>query len=495
MSLRPKPYYQTLKDLIDASTKINDYAVSTDEILTFDENTDVLLPSGKFAKSLDKRLKEQFAQAVVLSVNDKTGDVKLEPSDIKDGNITQKDINDKIAQREYTNMIDLRSFGVKIPNTVEEAKALATAEKTKMDTDVYNAIKSLPQGATLYIPPNTYWRNLYTLVYDAMPKYTKIIDDSGYDARYGGIWQSASVVWYNTGDATETGGTNGNTHVLRSKYHSAFGIDNDCDLYTGGARSSIVFRWSQVEYEPGKFNRDMYQFGGDKTVLGQENIGISSYGDTYTSGTRVWKIGGQSSIAPHAMATNWALVAGTSYIWGKMAKTLTQTDEEWKAAPHVTRHAQPSTHTGDFTTLYLINTAIKFKQDINPNTGVVKFVNANSKGWSYGANAEVLGYRKTVTNSTGATVNLSTAFTCSIYTNNATTAAIDFKLPKAESGVYYTFHVTKATQLKISPNVADTIIGYTVGTPISSSTINDTVTLVAISATEWIMTSKIGNWV
>lgn len=132
---------------------------------------------------------------------------------------------------------------------------------------------------------------------------------------------------------------------------------------------------------------------------------------------------------------------------------------------------------------------------VNDKTGVVKFVNANSKGWSYGANVEVLGYRKTVTNSTGATVNLSTAFTCSIYTNNATAAAIDFKLPKAESGIYYTFHVTKATQLKISPNVADTIIGYTVGTPISSSTINDTVTLVAISATEWIMTSKIGNWV
>ena len=54
MSLRPKPYYQTLKDLTDASAKINDYAVSTDEILTFDENTDVLLPSGKYAKSLDK---------------------------------------------------------------------------------------------------------------------------------------------------------------------------------------------------------------------------------------------------------------------------------------------------------------------------------------------------------------------------------------------------------------------------------------------------------
>ena len=115
MSLRPKPYHQTLKDLTDASSKINDYAVSTDEILTFDENTDVLLPSGKFAKSLDKRLKEQFSQSVVLSVNDKTGHIEL-------GNVVDYDVSDlpiSDAQKEY--IVNSRKNVIYVDDEIKES--------------------------------------------------------------------------------------------------------------------------------------------------------------------------------------------------------------------------------------------------------------------------------------------------------------------------------------------------------------------------------------
>lgn len=71
--------------------------------------------------------------------------------------------------------------------------------------------------------------------------------------------------------------------------------------------------------------------------------------------------------------------------------------------------------------------------------------------------------------------------------------AIQFNLPEASTaiGTEYTFAVAHASNLDINPADADQIIGLTnaVGDMIRSATVADTVTLVAINATNWIVKS------
>ena len=88
--------------------------------------------------------------------------------------------------------------------------------------------------------------------------------------------------------------------------------------------------------------------------------------------------------------------------------------------------------------------------------------------------------------------------TYKVLTNEGATAKNYHTLPSAEVGIQFTFVVQDADGIRVVANTGDTIrlagtvsgsAGYT-----ESTTVGDSVTLVAINATEWVATSIIGTW-
>jgi hypothetical protein len=83
-----------------------------------------------------------------------------------------------------------------------------------------------------------------------------------------------------------------------------------------------------------------------------------------------------------------------------------------------------------------------------------------------------------------------------LFTNEGTTAVNYHTLPTAAANLEYTFYVQDADGIRITANTGDTIrIAATVSSVagyITSTTIGDSVTLVAINATEWVATSLVG---
>lgn len=85
-----------------------------------------------------------------------------------------------------------------------------------------------------------------------------------------------------------------------------------------------------------------------------------------------------------------------------------------------------------------------------------------------------------------------------VFTNEGATAQAIFDLPAATAGSTHTFIVQDTDGILITAVAGDTIrVGATVSTAggtLSSATIGNSVTLVAINTTEWIATSVIGTW-
>lgn len=88
--------------------------------------------------------------------------------------------------------------------------------------------------------------------------------------------------------------------------------------------------------------------------------------------------------------------------------------------------------------------------------------------------------------------------TGTLYTNEGAASRVDTTLPTAEAGVAYTFVVQDADGVRVTAAAGDTIrIAGTVTAAagyIESATIGNTVTLVAINATEWVATASHGTW-
>lgn len=88
--------------------------------------------------------------------------------------------------------------------------------------------------------------------------------------------------------------------------------------------------------------------------------------------------------------------------------------------------------------------------------------------------------------------------TRALFTNEGATAQVVFTLPTAAANIAYTFIVQDADGTRVTAASGDTIrIAGTVSSAagyIESTTIGNTVTLVAINATEWIATASHGTW-
>ena len=110
----------------------------------------------------------------------------------------------------------------------------------------------------------------------------------------------------------------------------------------------------------------------------------------------------------------------------------------------------------------------------------------------------ILGTR-VVSAQTGATVTVTAADSGKVFTNEGTSADVQFNLPAAAAGLTYTFIQQDSVDLvKIQTTGDDTIRDGSVVTAapgyIKSTARGDTVTLVAINATEWLVTYGTGNW-
>lgn len=85
-----------------------------------------------------------------------------------------------------------------------------------------------------------------------------------------------------------------------------------------------------------------------------------------------------------------------------------------------------------------------------------------------------------------------------IITNEGATAQITFNLPSAVAGFTFTFVVQDSDGVKVVASTGDTIrvassASASAGN-ITSSTVGDAITLVAINNTQWIATSYVGTW-
>ena len=85
-----------------------------------------------------------------------------------------------------------------------------------------------------------------------------------------------------------------------------------------------------------------------------------------------------------------------------------------------------------------------------------------------------------------------------IFTNEGASALVTFTLPTALAGLRYSFIIQDVDGIQVDAATGDTIrIGASVSAGagnINATTIGNTVTLVAINATEWIALSREGTW-
>lgn len=102
-------------------------------------------------------------------------------------------------------------------------------------------------------------------------------------------------------------------------------------------------------------------------------------------------------------------------------------------------------------------------------------------------------HNQDITETTGVTVS----YKYDLYTNSACTAATEFELPAAEAGTQITFLLVKPLDVTIDPASSAQIISVTdtAGDSYSSdAATGSTVTLRALSATQWAVVASSGTW-
>jgi hypothetical protein len=125
---------------------------------------------------------------------------------------------------------------------------------------------------------------------------------------------------------------------------------------------------------------------------------------------------------------------------------------------------------------------------------------ANLEAADITANGSLLAERLVEANTAGSgTPNvLTVSESFSVFTNEGATAENHHDLPTAVVGLQYTFIVQDSDGIQVNAASGDTIrvagsVSSAAGN-ISSSTVGDAVTIVAINATEWIAISYVGTW-
>lgn len=390
---------------------------------------------------------------------------------------TQQQINEKLKKIGYANFRDIREFG-------------ATQDKTTDYTAlILSTISSLGEGAQLYIPYGVKWAATSnpTAVYAAMPDNATIIDDSGYEDRYGTkYWQASTQIYYDTKDYGGAGRANGNGLNIRANYNGYLNFEMDGAFGTNNCKATILWRMNNG-------TADAIQIAGDGVDSAKAHLAFATYG-AYSLGSSALKMGLQSSISPHSFAFNSDLIQDTSYIFGKrLPRTLQGTPEDtptWQAASHSTRWSQPTSHTGSFFQFWFIGSSQKFRQEIAQD-GKFELINANSVRFTMKADGGI-NNRKSVITPTTSTTLLSTD-SASYVSNVSATGGYTVTLPKAILGLSFEFSVDAAQALRVAPNAVDNFVGLLAGKYKESSTIGSKLKVTAITANIWSF-EQVGTW-
>lgn len=168
--------------------------------------------------------------------------------------------------------------------------------------------------------------------------------------------------------------------------------------------------------------------------------------------------------------------------------------------------ADGSTHNTSGTNSIFIGTETKAGADSQANQIVIGYAATGA-----GANSVVIGHtsitvqhlrgavytqRPVTAVATGSNRDITTAEVRAAFTNEGATARQDFTLPTAVANLEYQFVVQDTDGIRVIANTGDTIrIAASVSASagrIDSTTIGDSVTLLAVNATEWVATSLVG---
>ncbi|EXB27423.1 hypothetical protein J537_0577 [Acinetobacter baumannii 1437282] len=371
------------------------------------------------------------------------------------------------------NFIDIRNYGVVGDRTTDWTQTILTT------------ISQLGSYTTLYIPNGVKWDNdNANNVYANMPDYTQIIDDSGYEGRYqSDIWQASRTIWRRTNETT--GATNGNTENIRGQYHPAFVVESDALDLTGGNKGSIVFRFKNGL-------KDDFQFGADRSSQDDSNIGISTYGGI-VNGTRALRVGGQTSISPHCFSFNSALIADTSFVFGKKLRQKDDTDDNHKSKPHIVRWSQPNSHSGNFEQVWVVSGYGTIgKTTLEYTTGNLSWLMKGGKTVTLNAAGAFVGSTKNIITPT-TTFNLTEEHSASYISNINAAGGYIVNLPKAKKGVYFEFSVDSINNLRIQPEATDKFVSQAVGKYKQSSTLSSRLRVTAVTDNVWSV-EQIGTW-
>lgn len=381
---------------------------------------------------------------------------------------TQRDVN--------ADVLDIRDYGVVADKT------------TDWTVKILEVLATLPENSKIHIPMGVKWAATSDpdAVYAAMSDNSILIDDSGYEDRYGTkYWQASQQIYYNTKDYGTAGRGNGNGLNLRSNYHSYVIFEIDAPAGTGGCKGSVSWRF--------KNSPDGVQFGANGDSLDKAHLGLATYGD-YVTGATALKVGLQSSIAPHCWAFNSDLIASATFIFGKHLPTTSTTDSEWKSNPHVTRTIQPSGHTGAFTHVYAIGNSGLFRQDITSTgdlTWVPKTVGVGTL--KYSNNNELSGYKKKVVAGVIPTGAALLASSNAFFSNYTAGGGQNITLPTISVGLHFEFSVDVAKNLRVIPSAGTTFIGEATGKYLESAVVGSRLRVTAVGTDAWSV-EKIGTW-
>ncbi|MCU4336078.1 hypothetical protein [Acinetobacter dispersus] len=403
-------------------------------------------------------------------------------TDVIDGNKNQHEINNVTMAHGFAHWRDLREFG----NAIAD-------QTTDHTTLILNTLSQLSEGETLYIPRNVKWNATTNpnAVYNAMKDNCVLIDDSGYENRYGiKYWQASQQIYYKTKDYGSVGRANGNGLNLRSNYHHYLNFEIDTPADTGGCKASVLWRFNNEL-------PDTVQFGANGIDRTKAHLGVATHAKGDIPSATALKLGLRSSIAPHCWAFNSDLIQDMSYVFGKrQIRTLQgvpEDDDTWMLSNHSIRWSQPTGHKGNFEQTWVVpGYGTLFQQVIEYTSGNLIWTLKGSKSLTLNTKGAFLGLTKNVITPV-TTYNLSEDHSGSFISNISATSGYVANLPKAIKGLFFEFSVDSVNNLRVQPNIADNFLSFAVGKYKQSNTLGSRLRVIAVTDNIWSV-EQTGTW-
>lgn len=290
---------------------------------------------------------------------------------------------------------------------------------------------------------------------------------------------------------------------------------------TGNGKAFAKLWGREVEsiIETAKLDEGMMQFTPADSLPAEAN-GLMYYDDVnsvmkYYNGTS-WVSAGVGTFAGGTITSDVTMTNGeyirpdttTAHILGLQVYDVDNT--AWKSAVKLTNgdvadvNIGESGVTGQFHTA---NWSIDTAGDIDARDltvdgnsvigGSGKTFAVTSSGLNVTSTGVVTGQLCSVLNKTSA-YECTAADSGKVVTNAGAGGAVAITLPTAAAGYRYTFILMAAQELRITPAAGDAIkIGTSAGDAAEyfvADAVGETVTLVAVDATNWVATSYIGTW-